>query len=524
MNRAELLQAPTRRLAPDSLQRVSVIVSFLDLHDRFMRLRNDPLAPDDAVVPLRALEAQAAKLCLVCVDEGRLDFDRKLFEPDLSNVSISNRDKLWEMSWWIIRMLVASKAPHLLPSPFAIGAYKWEALRDRDQKRVDWASIGGQPRTLWRSRAEDNAAACKVLAEMTSETPIARLPIVYGPPSETWLWDARPLEKESWGNIVGFDDGSGSAGYIEMRRWKKLSRNGLVNQLAVYRPAHAPIPPIVYQDDGTRNCYIPTADDLESIRLAYQSHSNPSDPPWSRIEADLIAAGRTRDEAIGMNPPTILRLIRGVKSERPPLRSSTEQNDIAILLAKLCETADAEGRVLWHVRQIDTSPHESASMIGRMKYNPRQSFIMLHAPALGWDAEYSERLMQLALSKEYIEHRPADAFTERVSIDDRTYLTHHSRHIRLTEKGKHEARRSLPAQSTCAAEEDAPELNDTERFILEALGTARMTGEDIACKLRYSFNSNFKSTLSSMRKRGILVNLNDSRGRGYEVARQLSGQ
>lgn len=51
-----------------------------------------------------------------------------------------------------------------------------------------------------------------------------------------------------------------------------------------------------------------------------------------------------------------------------------------------------------------------------------------------------------------------------------------------------------------------PSLSDTERNILEALGTQTMTGEVLAKKAGYPYNSNFKSTLSSLRKRGILGN------------------
>jgi hypothetical protein len=51
-----------------------------------------------------------------------------------------------------------------------------------------------------------------------------------------------------------------------------------------------------------------------------------------------------------------------------------------------------------------------------------------------------------------------------------------------------------------------PKLSDAEQNIIEALGLETMTGEVLAQKAGYPFNSNFKSTLSSMRKRGILGN------------------
>lgn len=50
------------------------------------------------------------------------------------------------------------------------------------------------------------------------------------------------------------------------------------------------------------------------------------------------------------------------------------------------------------------------------------------------------------------------------------------------------------------------ELNDTEQNIIEALSKNTLTGEKLAKKAGYPYNSNFKSTLSSLRKRGILGN------------------
>ena len=54
--------------------------------------------------------------------------------------------------------------------------------------------------------------------------------------------------------------------------------------------------------------------------------------------------------------------------------------------------------------------------------------------------------------------------------------------------------------------EESPQLNDTERYIVEALGTKTLIGEELAKKAGYPYNSNFKSTLSSLRKRDILGN------------------
>ncbi len=54
--------------------------------------------------------------------------------------------------------------------------------------------------------------------------------------------------------------------------------------------------------------------------------------------------------------------------------------------------------------------------------------------------------------------------------------------------------------------EAAPRLRETEENILEALGDGKLTGEELAKKAGYPFNSNFKNTLSSLVKRGLLVN------------------
>ena len=67
------------------------------------------------------------------------------------------------------------------------------------------------------------------------------------------------------------------------------------------------------------------------------------------------------------------------------------------------------------------------------------------------------------------------------------------------------------AVGTCRAKNAAvpatdEHLSDTEANIVEALGTQRLTGEALAKQAGYPFNSNFKSTLSSLRKRGVLGN------------------
>jgi hypothetical protein len=65
-----------------------------------------------------------------------------------------------------------------------------------------------------------------------------------------------------------------------------------------------------------------------------------------------------------------------------------------------------------------------------------------------------------------------------------------------------------PALSVDRAASAAPaNLNETERNILEALGDATMTGEELAPKAGYECNGHFKATLSTLVKRGLLENL-----------------
>lgn len=53
---------------------------------------------------------------------------------------------------------------------------------------------------------------------------------------------------------------------------------------------------------------------------------------------------------------------------------------------------------------------------------------------------------------------------------------------------------------------EKPELTDTESNIIEALGKQTIIGEVLAVKAGYPYNSNFKATLSALRKRGIIGN------------------
>lgn len=157
-------------------------------------------------------------------------------------------------------------------------------------------------------------------------------PVHHGPPPETWLWDARPLENDSWGNIRGFDDGLSAGDFIDMRLWLRPAPRPLTNEPPIYRPAHAPLPPM-YGDGGVRRCYRPTDDDVEIVARVYPNHANPAAPPWMRIEADLVAAHGSRNELVSTNAPALLRLLpmpslKPAKKRRSPQVSEKKHRRI----------------------------------------------------------------------------------------------------------------------------------------------------------------------------------------------------
>lgn len=72
----------------------------------------------------------------------------------------------------------------------------------------------------------------------------------------------------------------------------------------------------------------------------------------------------------------------------------------------------------------------------------------------------------------------------------------------LTEFSRKQRKAVQPQQR----QTDDTKLTETERNILEALGEGKLTGESLAQKAGYPCNSNFKNSLSSLVKRGLLVN------------------
>ena len=65
---------------------------------------------------------------------------------------------------------------------------------------------------------------------------------------------------------------------------------------------------------------------------------------------------------------------------------------------------------------------------------------------------------------------------------------------------------SASCQISAGQSQEEVELNQTEKNLLETLGTDRLTGEDLAEKAKYPFNSNIKARLAGLVKLGILGN------------------
>jgi hypothetical protein len=61
-----------------------------------------------------------------------------------------------------------------------------------------------------------------------------------------------------------------------------------------------------------------------------------------------------------------------------------------------------------------------------------------------------------------------------------------------------------------------PVLNEMEQDILAALGAETLTGQEVADRAGYPYESNFRLTLASMRRRGLLAG--NAGDRGYCAA------
>ncbi len=142
-------------------------MSFLDLHDRLLRLRNDQISPEDAQRDLQTIAGEAARQYRSYASEGRQHFDLKWCTPeeDPSPFSPTN-DVLWHGVWRAILIRLAVTFPHRMPSLSTLEAP--EIVEDN-------VFEGGRARVLrhppgrWRQRVEHHAAGCQLLAELAGE-------------------------------------------------------------------------------------------------------------------------------------------------------------------------------------------------------------------------------------------------------------------------------------------------------------------------------------------------------------------
>jgi hypothetical protein len=129
---------------------------------------------------------------------------------------------------------------------------------------------------------------------------------VGGPPLSR-LWDNYPLTPASWGNILGFNDGTSDGHTIEMRLWIP-PRRVLMNRPPIYRPTTAPLPPL-YGDGGVRRCRIPQPADLAIVRRHFPDTIDPENPNWGTIAGRLVANGHRRADLERMSPAELLALL-----------------------------------------------------------------------------------------------------------------------------------------------------------------------------------------------------------------------
>jgi hypothetical protein len=74
----------------------------------------------------------------------------------------------------------------------------------------------------------------------------------------------------------------------------------------------------------------------------------------------------------------------------------------------------------------------------------------------------------------------------------------------VSESGQFKASWDVVGQAAQAVPEGRASLSEMESDILHALGDETLTGEQIAERTIYPFESNFRACLAAMRRRGIL--------------------
>jgi hypothetical protein len=148
--------------------------------------------------------------------------------------------------------------------------------------------------------------------------------------NQGWLWDMYPLAKDAWGNVLFAKDqwqGWLNEGEttIVLRRWV-TGPNG-PSFLSEYTPADDYIADghsgshltfnSLYKDED-RLFYVPQPQDVVKLKELFPALSDPANPSWRQVEAELVAAGRSLDELQKMTPPTLIRLLADAHSSPAP--------------------------------------------------------------------------------------------------------------------------------------------------------------------------------------------------------------
>jgi len=148
-----------------------------------------------------------------------------------------------------------------------------------------------------------------------------------------WIWDLHPLVPGAWGNVQYDSEYWGdwpceAGSIVTLRRWV-TGPNGPAF-LTEYTPADDYIaddtigdaPGTIHRPgtynglcrDGDWDFYVPLPEDLARVKGVFPNLSDPADPSWAQVEAELVAAGRSMEELRSMTATTLVRLLAKVRS------------------------------------------------------------------------------------------------------------------------------------------------------------------------------------------------------------------
>jgi len=100
------------------------------------------------------------------------------------------------------------------------------------------------------------------------------------------------------------------------------------------------------------------------------------------------------------------------------------------------------------------------------------------------------------------------------ALPDRLTVTVTAESLGLSLTVTIEARDTVPSTASPGAfAPPAAQLNDRERDVLEALGDATLTGQELATRAGYEYDKEFRELLATMRRHGLLGG--EAGARGY---------